>query len=311
MMTYEVTISEDQHERRVDAAICSLLPEVSRSQIDQEQTILMIDGKKVKKSKKVHTGQTVTITLVVEPVNIEPEDVPLPIIYEDERVVVINKPQGMVVHPGAGNFHGTLVQGLLYRYRALIGSDPLRPGVVHRLDKETSGVIIAAKDPVTVEKLASQFKERTTTKVYIALLEGRMDKRRGVIKTRIFRDPKDRKRFCCAALDDPRNGQKGKFAQTNYHVLRQYEQFALVRIHLMTGRTHQIRAHAQWLGNPVIGDTVYGKRKSSFQDQRLMLHALRLSIDVPDGDSLTRKRFIAPMPDRFRLLIRSAIDSRA
>lgn len=311
MTTYEVSIPEELQNRRVDTALCALFPEITRSQIDQEHTTIMLDGKIVKKSRKVTAGQIAKITMVIEQPDIVPEEVPLQIIYEDQKVVVINKEQGMVVHPGAGNFHGTLVQGLLYRYRELIGTDPLRPGVVHRLDKETSGVIIAARDPITVGKLASQFKERTTTKVYIALLEGRMEKRRGVIKSRIFRDPKDRKRFSCAAVDDPRDGQKGKFAQTNYHVLKQFDQFALVRIHLLTGRTHQIRAHAQWIGNPVVGDPVYGRRKSPFGNQSLMLHALRLSIDIPEDSSFVRRTFFAPMPERFKRLIRSAIDSRA
>ena len=299
---HEIKVPEDFVPVRVDAFISQQLEGVSRSQIDLESTVIKLNGKVCKKSRKVSPGDLVSIEIVREtPEHIEPEHVEFPILFENTHVIVIDKPQSLVVHPAAGNWHGTLVHGLLYRYRDLGTLDETRPGIVHRLDKDTSGVMIVAKDTKTLEALSAQFSGRSTRKVYIAIVKGTVQKRRGIIKTQIVRDRRDRKKFTVS--DNP---DEGKFAETHYLVLRQFMGAALVRLTLKTGRTHQLRVHMKHIGHPIIGDPIYSRPDKHLKDATLMLHALSLTIAIPDdsGD-MEEQKFTAPMPDRFRAALRS------
>lgn len=313
-------VPEDAKPERVDRWVSRMDSSFPRSAAADDATEFRINGRNVKKSKAVKPLDRIDVRWVEELFDtIEGQDIPLDVIYEDEHLLIIDKQQSLVVHPGAGNRDRTLVNGLVHRYGADFftteadegeetddeveqnGTNPLRPGIVHRLDKDTSGVMVIAKNRIAHLGLAEQFKERTTEKYYIALVHGQMPKRRGHIETTIVRDAKNRKRFCVGHQGE------GKFAHTDYLVLRQWRDMALVRLRLHTGRTHQIRVHLAHLGCPVVGDPIYGKRKEP-SDVTLMLHALSLDIFHPfDGK---RMRFRAPMPNRFKLLIRRQIDTR-
>ncbi|MEA5031558.1 MAG: RluA family pseudouridine synthase [Sphaerochaeta sp.] len=306
---------------RIDSWISLQYESFPRSAASDSRTIFTIDGKIVKKSKMVKGGNTIRVTWVEDVFDqIVGQDIPLQILYEDSHLLVIDKPQSLVVHPGAGNPNNTVVNALVYRYGENFFSttqasdddveeddpagtaQPLRPGIVHRLDKETSGVMVVALDRGSHTHVASQFKERTTEKYYIAIVCGYFPKRRGHIETTIVRDPRDRKKFCVG------KEQEGKVAKTDYLVLRQFHNFALVRLRLLTGRTHQLRVHMKHIGCPILGDPVYGKTNALFPDVSMMLHALCLELEHPV--TARRMRFTAPMPNRFKVVLRSLLRKR-
>jgi len=254
------------------------------------------------------------------PLNILPEDIPLEIVWEDARCIVINKAQGMVVHPGAGNRHGTLVNALLFKEQKVNNGEQLkinnsacnRPGVVHRLDKDTSGLIIAARDEDARAFLADQFKTRKVKKNYAAIVCGVPKNDKGCIETYIARDPKDRKKFTVSA-----NGMRhdiseapavscGKHAITYYKVIRQWQNYSLLLLRPKTGRTHQLRVHLRHIGCPILGDSVYGHIDRKFPDETLMLHSKRLAITLP-GETDERV-FTSAMPDRFLKVIEKLDD---
>lgn len=267
---------------------------MSRSQFEVRKLRIYMEGSEIRLSRKVRNGEFLHITWE-EPEEPEygPEEMDLDIIYEDERVVVLNKPQGMVVHPGNGNYTGTLVQGLLYYNKSLSHSfdgEVLRPGIVHRLDKDTSGLIITAKDTTALEELSLQFRERSTEKYYIALVKGRMPARRGDIETYITRDERNRKKFTV-------HKSRGKHALTRYEVMKAWDKYTLVRLKLETGRTHQLRVHLLSLGCPILGDPIYARKDNHFPDATLMLHSWKLKIRLP-GDEDPRE-FEVPLPERF------------
>jgi 23S rRNA pseudouridine1911/1915/1917 synthase len=301
--------AENSEPERIDKILARQLPEVSRSRIDAADSELRVNGVKAKKSTKASAGDRIELTIVEHSPDIEPEALDLEILFENEYVIVLNKQQGMVVHPAAGNWHGTLVHGLLDHLGREAEGTHVRPGIVHRLDKDTSGTIITAKDEISQDILSSQFMNRTVRKRYIAILKGTIKRKRGTITTQIVRDPRNRKRF--AAVTDI---TKGKNAVTKYLVLKQYQGFALVSFELITGRTHQIRVHAKHLGHPILGDPVYARTESRFPEASLMLHALYLEIDIPAGEhrDMTRRSFISPMPERFKRVLRQlhAADNR-
>ncbi len=288
--------------RRVDAYVASQIPELTRSQIDLATTTIKVNSAPVKKSHKIRTGDVIEIETASQMFDLEPENIPLTVLYENSHVVVIDKPQGMVVHPAAGNWSGTLVHGLLFRFREMQNMSSERPGIVHRLDKDTSGTIIVAKDVRTVEFLAAQFAARSVQKVYIAIVKGTPLRRRGVIRTQIVRDRRERKRFTTSE-----NEQVGKYAETQYLVLKQYKGYALVRLTLKTGRTHQLRVHMKHIGHPIVGDPIYSRRDPLFTDAKLQLHAFSLTIDIPsnhDGiDAVERRCFRSPLPERFKKIL--------
>lgn len=273
---------------RLDKFIASLPNGMNRSKLKSGVTEILINGKKVKLSAKVQASDQIDIQWEDNiPDNIEPENLPLDIIYEDENVTVVNKKQGMVTHPACGNWNGTLVNALLYHWgRKAVSQlkegsaseilERRRPGIVHRLDKETSGIIITAKNRDSEEFLQKQFKEKSLQKEYILICTGRPPKRTGDICTQIIRDPKNRHRF--KAVDDT---QQGKFARTIYHCIACYGNYSLMRVRIKTGRTHQIRVHMKYLGCPILGDSIYNKPDKNFPNATLMLHSVQLKIRLP------------------------------
>jgi 23S rRNA pseudouridine1911/1915/1917 synthase len=282
---------------RLDRYIAEHLRLLSRSQIKARALQGSVNGKKVKLSRQVKQGDRLELFWEDEqPALLVPEDIPLNIIYEDERAVVIDKAQGMVVHPGAGNRRGTLANALYHRSLARGGNcrnEGLRPGIVHRLDKDTSGVIIAAYDDEAHAFLAGQFKSRKAKKTYIALVKGGLTAKSGRIETLIARDPGDRRRFTVSG--------HGKTSLTLYRVAREWPGHSLVLLRPKTGRTHQLRVHLRYLGNPVTGDAVYGFDDPLFPGATLMLHAKKLQITLPGKGGL--REFRSPMPIRFKKMI--------
>jgi 23S rRNA pseudouridine1911/1915/1917 synthase len=312
---------------RLDRYVAECLGLLSRSQIKSRELKAAINGKEVKISRPVKNGDKIELSwAAAEPEFLIPEDIPLEIIYEDRRVVVINKAQGMVVHPGAGNRRGTLANALLYRRLrrtgiplppeaaspeprtgppvggAGEGAPPglypggagLRPGIVHRLDKDTSGVIIAAWDDEALVFLADQFRNRRAKKNYLAFIPGVLKEREGRIETFIARDRRNRKRFTVSPA--------GRIAVTRYRVLRSWTGHSLLLLRPKTGRTHQLRVHLRYLGHPVSGDPIYGGPDPLFPEGGLMLHARSLSLILPGRDEA--QTFRAPLPERFRLFIK-------
>ncbi len=257
-----------------------------------------INGKPAKPSQAVSAGDVVKATLPdAEEYSANPENIPLDIIYEDGDVAVVNKPQGMTVHAGNGNTEGTLVNALLYRLDSLSGiNGVLRPGIVHRIDKDTSGLLVVAKNDKAHLSLSKQIEEKTCRRTYLALLEGVVKRDGGTVTTYIGRDPSDRIKM---AVVSP---EKGKLAITDYTVLKRYkENFTLCRFDLHTGRTHQIRVHARHLGYPVVGDPVYGIKKQRFSLNGQLLHAWRLQFTHPaTGEEMC---FEAPLPDYFKSVL--------
>lgn len=257
-----------------------------------------INGKSAKPSQAVSAGDVVKATLPdAEEYSAKPENIPLDIIYEDGDVAVVNKPQGMTVHAGNGNTEGTLVNALLYRLDSLSGiNGVLRPGIVHRIDKDTSGLLVIAKNDKAHLSLSKQIEEKTCRRTYLALLEGVVKRDGGTVTTYIGRDPSDRIKM---AVVSP---EKGKLAITDYTVLKRYkENFTLCRFDLHTGRTHQIRVHARHLGYPVVGDPVYGIKKQRFSLNGQLLHAWRLQFTHPaTGEEMC---FEAPLPDYFKSVL--------
>jgi 23S rRNA pseudouridine1911/1915/1917 synthase len=292
---------------RLDRYVSEYLKLLNRSQVKSRNLQAEINGKPAKVSKIVNPGDVINVTWdeVIE-TDLVPEDLPLNIVFENERVVVIDKAQGMVVHPGAGNYTGTLANALYFR-RLQKGAEwgnplgkSLRPGIVHRLDKDTSGIIIAAYDDEALDYLARQFKNRKTKKTYAAIIKGKLPEAKGKIATYIARDPRDRKKFAV-------HESKGKKALTFYKVIKEWNGYSLVLLRPKTGRTHQLRVHLKYLGHPILGDPLYGGADPKFPDLTLMLHAKRLSINIlPSGTWAT---FKSPLPIRFRKLIRK-IDSQ-
>jgi 23S rRNA pseudouridine1911/1915/1917 synthase len=285
---------------RLDRYIAENLGLLSRSQIKARELKAVVNGKEIKISHIVKTGDSLDMCWKeAEPLNIIPENIPLDILFENDRAIVINKAQGMVVHPGAGNRRGTLANALYYRQRAKGGgglspTDGLRPGIVHRLDKETSGVIIAAYDDGALAFLAGQFKSRKAKKTYIALVKGIPPAPKGRIETFIARDPKDRKRFAISV--------RGKAALSLYRVIKTWQSHSLVLLRPKTGRTHQLRVHLRYLGHPIIGDPLYGIADTLFPSATLMLHARSLAIVLPGEEE--ERVFKAPLPERFTAMIR-------
>jgi len=308
-----VTADESAAGLRVDRYIADVLALFSRSQLKHRLVDIIVNGTAVKPSHKLRAGDAVEIRYEDEvTTTIVPEPIDLDVIFENDEVIVVDKPQGMVVHPAAGNMSGTLVQGLAYRSLALrneLSSSNPRPGIVHRLDKDTSGVIIAAKNPEARQFLANQFQKRRTEKVYLAIVKGTLFPRDGTIESYLHRDPNHRKRF----VSDP---EVGKHAVTDYSVLRQWEGYAFVALRPHTGRTHQLRVHMAARNNPIVGDPVYSRPDGRFPEVSLLLHAHRLSIVLPKQSDVPgaysggkRASFRAPLPQRFKAVI-TALSAR-
>ncbi len=254
---------------------------------------VLVNGTPVKAGYSLRMGEVVTV-FVPDPVptKAQPEDLPVEIVYEDDDIAVINKAQGMTVHAGAGNYTGTLVNALLFRLKNLSGiGGELRPGIVHRIDKDTSGLLVVAKNDRAHLSLSKQIAEKSATREYLALLEGVVKEESGHISTNIGRDKKDRIRMAVLPAGE------GRRAETDFFVEERFRANTLVRFRLQTGRTHQIRVHAKYMGHPVVGDKLYGQKKQRFALEGQLLHAFRLTLTHPtSGEEMT---FTAPLPEAF------------
>lgn len=295
---------------RLDSYIASLPNGMNRSKLKSGVTQILVNGKKQKLSYKIKAGDQIDISWEDNiPDDIEPENIPLEIIYEDDDVCVVNKKQGMVTHPANGNWNGTLVNALLYHWgrqkvpQLKEGSNAQimerrRPGIVHRLDKDTSGIIITAKNRDAEEWLQNQFQNhRNIFKEYIAICFGRPQHARGIIRTQIIRDPKDRKKFRAVTDTD-----EGKYAETKYRCIACYGEYSLMKLKIETGRTHQIRVHMKYLNCPILGDSIYFKKDRMFPNATLMLHSSKLKICLPGKEEQTC--FKTHTPERFVKVIK-------
>lgn len=289
----EYVVSSEEAGDRLDHFLASKLPELSRSRLQAlvKEGHVLLNGGATKPSEKIRPGNVVQITIPepTAPTDTLPQEIPLEILYEDDDLLVINKAAGMVVHPAAGNPDGTLVNALLHHCTSLSGiGGEQRPGIVHRLDKETSGCMVVAKNDFSHQALSKQFADRQTMKVYLALVTGRFKAASGTVVTDIGRHPVHRKKM--AVL----NEGKGRNAVTDWRVLRELPKGTLVECTLHTGRTHQIRVHMKHLGHPLLGDELYGKRAGF---ERQMLHAWKLGFHHPRTGQWMQ--FESVIPDDF------------
>ena len=293
---------------RLDRYVAEYLKLLSRSQIKARNLEVRLNGKAVKISRLLKGGERLDLSWAeAESPFLVPENIPLDVIYEDKRVIVVNKAQGMVVHPGAGNRQGTLANALLFRRLACgsvenntavcfadSASAGQRPGIVHRLDKDTSGVMIAAWDEQALAFLAEQFKARKVRKSYAALVLGCPRQTLGSIDKKIVRSRRDRKTFTVSDTE-------GRTSLTRFKVIRTWGDYSLLLLRPKTGRTHQIRVHLKHLGNPILGDPLYGRPDSRFKKTSLMLHAKSLSLKIPEHEE--PGVFKTALPLRFRTIL--------
>ena len=288
-------ITAEKDYSRADVFVCEVSDGKTRSFVKKlfDSGQVFVNGKTAKPSQALRAGDNLEITYP-EPVEYtaKPEDIPIEIIYEDEDLAVINKPQGMTVHAGNGNIDGTLVNALLYKLDSLSGiNGVIRPGIVHRIDKDTSGLLVVAKNDRAHLSLSKQIEEKTCKRTYLALLEGDLKTDSGTVTTYIGRSPQDRVKMAVVEPD------KGKLAITDYCVVKRYNGYTLCRFDLKTGRTHQIRVHTKYLGHPIVGDKVYGIKKQKFKLNGQLLHAFRLSFVHPTTSK--EMTFEASLPDYF------------
>ncbi|MFD1466242.1 RluA family pseudouridine synthase [Lapidilactobacillus mulanensis] len=289
MTTYQATVTDEKG--RIDKVITELIPAVSRNQAQAAIKIeqVTVNGQPVKAKYQVKAGDKIQVMLPEpEPIEAEPEPMDLDIVYEDDQVIVVNKPQGMVVHPAPGHAHGTLVNGLLAHGQLSSINGKIRPGIVHRIDRDTSGLLMVAKTDIAHQSLSAQLKAKSNLREYIALVHGVITEEAGTIDAPIARDPKNRKKQAIVA--------GGRHAVTHFEVIERFENFTLVRCRLETGRTHQIRVHFQYIQHPVAGDPLYGPKKT-LPGNGQFLHAAKLGFKHPTtGEWL---EFEAPLPKIF------------
>ncbi len=317
---FEIIVPPGKGRERLDVFLTHHVQNATRSKVQQaiQEGLVLLDGKVTRASHKVSPGEVIRVTILKpEAPEVVPEDIPLDILYQDEALLVVNKPAGMVTHPAYGNYRGTLVNALSFHCKnqlsgvkqSLGDSIVARPGIVHRLDKDTSGLMVIAKDDSTHAKLAKQFSGRTIVREYWALVWGRFDKPRGVIEAALGRNKSDRKKIAVTA--------GGKHAVTEYEVLKVFEFLSLVRLKLLTGRTHQIRVHLHHIGHPVFGDPTYGgrriawggldrRKKERVHDllkliSRQTLHAKTIGFVHPTTNQ--HLHFESELPDDFRAVL--------
>jgi 23S rRNA pseudouridine1911/1915/1917 synthase len=286
-------VSEKAAGLRLDQFLRGELPEHSRAFLQKliEQGDVRVNDKPSKPSHAVHAGDKIGIEIPPpRPLETQPEDIPLDVLFEDTDLIVLNKPAGLVVHPAAGNQEHTLVNALLHHCRGeLAGIGGVeRPGIVHRLDKGTSGCLVVAKTDFAHQALVTQFKSRGVKKIYRAVCWGKLAKPSGRIETMIGRSERDRKKMSARV-------SRGRNAVTDYRVLKQLPDFAVVELHIHTGRTHQIRVHMAHIGHPVVGDTTYGQARPAIAVARMMLHAYKLGFTHPRSEKFMK--FTAPVPE--------------
>lgn len=305
MDNFRFRITEEMDNERIDKCISMLMDSLSRSFIQKliKEEMVQVNGRAVKGSCRVKADDEVFFQLPdsVEP-DIAPENIPLEVLYEDSDVIVVNKPKGMVVHPAAGHYTGTLVNALMYHCgNGLSGiNGVMRPGIVHRIDMDTTGSVIACKNDKAHSCIAQQLKEHTVNRRYHAICHGVITEAEGVIDKPVGRHPADRKKMAV-------NVKNGKCAVTHYRVLQRFDKYTYIECVLETGRTHQIRVHMDSIGHPLLGDAVYGNRKCPFQLQGQTLHAKTLGFLQP-----STKEYIevdAPLPEYFKHLLEEVLRS--
>lgn len=299
MDEFRFTVPELMEEERIDKYISGMVDTLSRSYLQKliKENAVSVNGAPVKANYRVKAEDEIVFCLpeAVEP-DIEPEDIALSILYEDEDLLFINKPKGMVVHPAAGHYSGTVVNAVLYHCRGHLSgiNGIMRPGIVHRIDKDTTGSLVICKTDAAHADVARQLKEHTITRRYRAIVHGLFAEEEGTIDTPIGRHPTERKKMAAGVSN-------GRTAVTHYRILQRFEGYTYLECMLETGRTHQIRVHMASIGHPLLGDEVYGNRKSPFKLEGQTLHAMTLGLQHPrDGRYLEIE---APLPDYFVRLL--------
>ncbi|MCI9568626.1 MAG: RluA family pseudouridine synthase [Lachnospiraceae bacterium] len=293
--------TEEAQGERIDRFLSGQYEALSRSFLQKllKNGDVLVNGSPVKASYTVTEGDDIVLNVpeALEP-EIVPEDIPLSVLYEDQDVILVNKPKGMVVHPAAGHNTGTLVNALMYHCRGELSgiNGVLRPGIVHRIDMDTTGVIVACKNDMAHAFLAAQLKEHTITRRYQAIVHGSFKEDEGTVDAPVGRHPQDRKKMCV-------NEKNGRNAVTHYRVLRRFEKFTHIECRLETGRTHQIRVHMAYLGHPLLGDAVYGPAKCLYRLKGQTLHAGILGFIHPRSREYVE--FTAPLPEYFEKLLRT------
>ena len=290
--------SEESKNQRLDAFLASSLDGLTRSQATRliESGEVAVNGRAVSKSYKLAGGEDIAVTLPEpEPVEAVPQDIPLDVVYEDADVIVVNKPSGMVVHPAPGHPDGTLVNALLYHCAGTLSGvgGALRPGIVHRIDRDTSGLIIAAKNDAAHQYLSAQLADHTLARTYECIVVGALREDRGTVDAPIARHPTDRKRMAVVA--------GGREAVTHWEVIARYPGYTHVRCRLETGRTHQIRVHMAYIGHPILGDTVYGAKKEVPGLTGQCLHAVGLRFLHPRTHEVVE--LSCPLPEEFTRML--------
>ena len=295
----ELRVTEAESGLRMDQFLAKNVENTSRSVIQQliRHAHVALEGELITQSSyRVRTGQEIVLDMPEGEEILDPQEIKLDVLYEDESIVVINKRCGVVVHPGAGENQTTLVEGLLVDRDLPVDDDPVRPGIVHRLDKDTSGTIVIAKTTDAMRSLKEQFASRSVRKLYIALVEGIVNEEEGLIDAPIGRDAANPRRMAITS--------RGRSAQTEFCVLERRETSSLLMVHLQTGRTHQIRIHMRYIGHSIVGDTLYGH-----ENTRLMLHAWRLGFIHPQSKEYVS--FTAPLPPEFLVSDERLLDEAA
>ena len=289
-------VDSDGVGKRLDVFLSEQIKDLTRSQIKKsiEDNLTQVNSKTVKSGKVLKLGDMVEFESLEYETSVDPEDIPIDIVYEDDDLAVINKTQGMTVHPAPGNYNGTLVNALLFHFKNIssIGGE-IRPGIVHRIDKDTSGLLVVAKNNKAHLSLARQIAEKKCKRTYWALVEGVVKTDKGEIDKPIGRSRSDRKKMAICF--------DGKPAITHYKVLERFKDSTLVEYNLETGRTHQIRVHTKDLGHPIVGDKAYGFKNQRYNLNGQLLHAIKLEFMHPT----TRKKmeFVAPLPDYFSKIL--------
>ena len=297
MDEYSIVIEEPSEEGiRIDKYLASALPEKSRSHYQKaiDNGLVLVNGKVVKSKYQTKLGDEIVITIEpVKEIDILPEDIPIDILYEDDDVIVVNKPKGMVVHPAPGHYTGTLVNALMYHCKdSLSGiNGEVRPGIVHRIDMNTTGSLLVCKNDKAHNDIAAQIKIHSVNRIYKGIVVGNFKDEEGTVDAPIGRNPKDRKKMAVVA--------NGREAITHYKVLEQFKGYSYVEFKLETGRTHQIRVHMASIGHPLVGDDVYGKPVKNLQGQTL--HAQTLGFKQPSTGEYVEVN--APLPDYFEELL--------